>query len=213
MYTQSIIHFPLPTKIVELRTALLERNDAANAGGTPHSLSVSMFTPEIAFIHRLRFESLAAIEAYQDKQRQDAGFAAAMAKVSPCLARAQSGVLHEELIMTPAPGAGAPPKFSIANRVCPSAGNVGEVRARIEERISKPQPGVLGVRLGIQVGSPDGPAYRVQRLFASMAAIDEFRAAEAADPSARDYYDTIASLCRVPGQQRWNRILSPFPRK
>jgi hypothetical protein len=208
MYTQTIIHAPALGKNAELRAALEERNTAANAAGSPHALAASMFALEPVLIHRIRFENLAAIEAYQDKQRTDSAFLAATAKIGQCLARPQSIVLHEELVMTPVT---TPPKFLIINRICPAAGKAGEVRALIEDRISTAQPGLLGARLGVQVASLDGLAFRVTLLFASMAAIDDFRAAAITDAGTRQFLEAVASLSRTPVQQRWNRVLAPFP--
>ena len=208
MYTQSIIHAPALGKNAELRAALEERNTAANAAGSPHALAASMFSPEPVLIHRIRFENLAAIEAYQDKNRDDPAFLAATAKIGQCLARPQAMLLHEELAGTPGT---TPPKFLIINRICPAAGKVGEIRALIEDRIGKAQPGLSGARLSVQVASLDGPAFRVTLLFASMAAIDEFRAAAATDAGTRQFLESVASLSRTPVQQRWNRVLAPFP--
>jgi len=208
MYTQSIIHAPALGKNAELRAALEERNTAANAAGSPHALFASMFSLEPVLIHRIRFENLAAIEAYQDQQRGDPGFLAATAKIGQCLARPQAILLHEELAMTPAT---TPPKFLILNRICPAAGKAGEVRTLLEERIRTVQPGLSGARLSVQVASMDGLAFRVILLFASMAAIDEFRAAGAADAGTRQFLESVAGLSRTPVQQRWNRVLAPFP--
>src|SRR5713226_8464624 len=99
MYTQRIIHRPALGKGTELRAALEERNSAANAAAS-HALNVTMFALEPAYIHSIRFESLAAIEAYQEQQQGDAAFQAVGRKIMQCLSRPQGVLLYEELMGT-----------------------------------------------------------------------------------------------------------------
>src|SRR5438105_1162760 len=82
MYTQRIIRTPALGKNAEVRAALEERNRTAAA---PHALSVSMFALEPAYIHSVRFENLAAIEAYQERQQGDAAFQAFGHKINQYL--------------------------------------------------------------------------------------------------------------------------------
>jgi hypothetical protein len=100
VYTQRIIHFPALGKNAELRTALEERNKSGNAAA-PHALSVSMFALEPTFVHAIRFENLAAIEAYQDRQLADAAFQAQAGKIAQCLSRPQAVLLYEDLVTIP----------------------------------------------------------------------------------------------------------------
>src|SRR5712692_6788275 len=115
MYTMRIVHLPALGKNPELRAALEERNAAGNAQA-PHALSMLLFSPHMAFIHSVRFESLAAIEAYQDRQQGDADFRAWFGKVSPFLAQPQSAALYEDLVATGLP---EPPKFLLRIRHSP----------------------------------------------------------------------------------------------
>lgn len=206
MYTQRIIHFPAVGKGAELRAALEERNASGNAQA-PHALSVLMFSPEPAYIHAIRFENLAAIEAYQSRPLDDA-FRAQGRKIDQCLARERATVLYEELVGSPPTTA---PKFLVRNRYCPAAGKGPELRAVLEERIKRGAPSVAGAGLAQQAFSADGPAFAVTVLFGSMADIDLFRAANAKDESFRPFLTKVASLSRAPVQQRLQRVLAPFP--
>jgi len=209
MYTQRIIHVPAIGKSADLRAALLERNASGNAEA-PHALSVHLFAPQPGFVHAIRFENLAAIEAYQDRpQLHDATFQAQGRKIDQCLAQERVTVLYEELAGT---GVSATPKFLIRNRYCPAPGKGQELRAVLEERVRKGMPpGLAGAGLSRQVASLDGPAFAVTLLFASMADIDQFRSANEQDPTFPPYLSKVASLSRAPVQQRMQRILAPFP--
>lgn len=207
MYTQRIIHVPAIGKNAELRVALEERNATGNKAA-PHALSVHMFSPEPGFVHSIRFENLAAIEAYQDRHLGDATFQAQARKIDQCLARNRVTVLYEELAGT---GATTTPKFLIRNRFCPAPGKGQELRAVLEERMRKGPPGLAGARLSRQVASLDGPAYAVTLLFGSMADMDQFRAANDQDSTWLTFLNKVASLSRAPNQQRIQRILAPFP--
>ncbi len=206
MYTQRIIHFPAVGKNSELRAALEERNTTGNADA-PHALGVLMFSPQPAFVHSIRFENLAAIEAYQARPL-DATFQAQGRKIDQCLARERATLLYEELVGT---GAVATPKFLIRFRHCPAPGAGQELRAVLEERVRKTATGVAGARLSRQVVPPDGPAFSVTLLFYSMADIDQSRSANDQDPTFRPYLNKVASLSRTPVQQRMQRILANFP--
>jgi hypothetical protein len=207
MYTQRIIHVPVVGKSADLRAALLERNASGNADA-PHALSVHMFAPQPGFVHSIRFENLAAIEAYQGRQL-DAAFLAQGRKIDQCLAQERVTVLYEELGGT---GATAAPKFLIRNRYCPAPGKGAELRAVLEERVRKGgTPGLAGAGLSRQVASLDGPAFAVTLLFASMADMDLFRSANEKDATFLPYLNKVASLSRAPVQQRMQRILAPFP--
>lgn len=209
MYTQRIIHVPALGKNADLRAALLERNATGNAAA-PHALSVHMFSPQPGFVHGIRFENLAAIEAYQDRLQQgDATFQAQARKIDQCLAQQRATVLYEELAGT---GVTTTPKFLIRNRYCPAAGKGPELRAVLEERVRKGAPaGLAGAGLSRQVASLDGPAFAVTLLFGSMADIDQFRAGNEKDPTFAPFLNKVASLSRAPVQQRMQRILAPFP--
>jgi hypothetical protein len=207
MYTQLIIHAPALGKNAELRAALEERNAAGNASA-PHALWVNMFALEPTFVHAIRFENLAAIEAYQDRQLIDPAFLAGARKIGQCLSRPQSVLLFEELGRS---GAAGKPKFLLRTRFCAAMGKVLELRGVFEERLKKgPPPGATAVVLGQQVASVDGPAFATTLLFPSMAAIDQFRAAAAKNPDQQAFLNRATSLLRIPPQQRMQRVLIPF---
>jgi hypothetical protein len=207
MYDQRIIHFPALGKSAELRAALEERNSAGNAAA-PHALNVSMFALEPSYIHSIRFESLAAIEAYQEQLQGDSAFQAVSRKIMQCLSRPQAVLLLEDLINTEIT---AKPNFVIRNRICPAPGKGAELRALLEERAQKDRPpGLAGARLSRQVASVDGPAFVVTLYFAGMAGIDEVRSTNDQDSTFQPYIDRVASLSRTPFQQRMQRVLMNF---
>jgi hypothetical protein len=208
MYTQRILHAPALGKNAELRKALEARNSAGNAAA-PHALSVSMFAIEPVFIHSIRFESLAAIEAYQERQFADPDFQVQAGVIAQCLARPQGVLLYEELAGTPVTGA---PKFLIRNRILPAPGRERELRDVLEERVTGQRaPGLAGAGLSRQVASVDGPAFVTTLLFTNLAEVDKFRAVNDYDPTFASFVQKVASLTRGPTQQRMARILIPFP--
>jgi hypothetical protein len=207
LYTQLIIHHPAIGKNAELRAALEERNAAGN-GAAPHSLRVSMFAVDPVFIHAIRFENLAAIEAYQDNQLGDAAFLAQTRKIGQCLSRPQAVLLFQEVARAGVP---AKPKYLLRTRVCPAPGKAAALRDVFEERMKKgPPPGATAVIFAQQVASIDGPAFSATLLFADMAGLDEYRAATAKDAEHRAFLDRAEALMRTPPQSRIQRILIPF---
>lgn len=208
MYTQRIVHVPAVGKGPELRAALEDRNTSGNAEA-PHALSALMFSPQPGLIHAIRFENLAALEAYQARPL-DATFQAQGQRINACLAQERATVLYEELART---AVTATPKFMIRNRQCQAPGKGRELRAVLEERVHKERPGLAGARLERQVGSLDGPAFSVSLLFGSMADMDKFFAANDSDSTFPAYLSKVASLTRAPLQQRIHRIIAPFPQR
>src|SRR5438874_5715577 len=101
MYTQRIVHVPSVGKSPELRAALVERNESGNAEA-PHALSVNMFSPQVAFIHAIRFENLAALDAYQSRPL-DATFQAQSQKITQYLAQERVTFLYQDVASTGAP--------------------------------------------------------------------------------------------------------------
>jgi len=209
MYTQRIIHAPAVGKGADLRAALLERNASGNAEA-PHALSVTMFSPQPGYVHSIRFENLAALEAYQERpSMRESAFQEETRKIDECLAQERVTLLYEELTDTGAPS--TTPKFLLRNRYSQASGKGMELRAVLEQRLDKRAPGLAAAALSQQVVSLDGPAYAVTLLFASMADIDTFRSAQRNDPTFQPFVSKVAALTRGPVQQRMQRILAPFP--
>jgi hypothetical protein len=206
MFTQRIVHVPAVGKSGELRKALEERNASGNAEA-PHALSMNIFTNP-AFIHAIRFENLAALEAYSERPL-DAAFLAQGAKITACLATERITFLYEQLATTGRPT--ATPKYLIRNRRVPAAGKGRELRALLEERVEGSHAGVVGARLERQIGSVTGPNFQATWLFSSLADIEKFLAANDSDPSFQAFAAKVTSLSQGPLQQRIQRILAPFP--
>ena len=208
MYTQRIIHIAALGKNADLRRALEERNATANAAGSPHALQMRLFSPEPALIHSIRFENLAAIEVYQDKNAGDSNVAAQTAKISQFLARPQTSELYQTLV--PAQVSGTP-KFSLRNKRCPALGKGPELRRLLEEVARRSVPGRIGASLAAEFVTPDGPAFVTTSLFASLAGMDQYRAANTEDASFRALLSQVNALLARPAQQEILRILVPFP--
>lgn len=205
MYTQRIIHFAAVGKGPDLRAALEERNKEANAAA-PHSLSTRMFSPEPALVHSIRFDNLAALEAYQGRNLSPA-FQATGVRINQCLSRERATELYETLV--PAQVSGTP-KYSLRIKQSPAAGKGAELRGLLEERIRKSIPGRLGAGLSTQVAPPDGAAFVVTHLFSNLAGLDEFRAANQKDSSFQTWANQVAGIVARPNQQELLRILVPF---
>jgi hypothetical protein len=160
-------------------------------------------------VHSIRFENLAALEAYMDRPL-DATFLAQGRKIDECLAQQRITFLYDDLMR--GPRTGATPKFLIRNTHRAAGGKGRELRAVLEERVGRQGlPGLAGAALGTQLASLDGPAFQVTLLFASMAEMEAFRSGNAADAAFPAYQDKVASLSRAPMQQRIQRILVNFP--
>ena len=92
----------------------------------------------------------------------------------------------------------------------PAAGKGPELRRLLEERVAKSIPGCLGVGLSTQVAPPDGAAFVLTRLFASLAGMDEFRAGNQGD-AFQTWANQVAAAQGRPNQAEMLRILVPFP--
>src|SRR5439155_8522672 len=133
MYTQRIIHSPAVGKGPELRAVLLERNASGNADA-PHALSVNIFSPQASYVHSIRFENLAALEAYQERPSlRDPAFQEQGRKIDQCLAQERVTFLYEEL--TSSGPASTTPNFLIRNRHAPAPGKGAELRAVLADRL------------------------------------------------------------------------------
>ena len=207
MYHTRIVHVPALGKSPALRAALEERNQSGNAD-VPHALSQNIFSPQNAFVHALRFENLAALEAYQARPL-DATFQAQSQKITECLAAERITFLYEQLTSTGRPS--APPKVLIRNRMAQAPGKGPELRALLEDRLQVKRPSLLGARLERQIGALDGPSFTVTLLFASLAAMEEHFRANETDASFASYLGKMAPLLRAPVQQRIQRVIAPFP--
>jgi hypothetical protein len=209
MLTQRIIHYPALGQGAALRGALEERSKAANASGSPHSLTQRMFSKEAALIHNIRFDNLAAIQAYQARNASDEAFQTVTAKIGGFLSRPQETELYETLVSAELNG--GTPAFTVRVKLLPAAGKGSALRKLLEARATKSIAGRLGAGLGAQMFAAEGPAYVVTHIFGSLAGVDEWRAANAKDPSYQSGLDEIAALTRAPASQEVLRILQPFP--
>lgn len=208
MLIQRIIHYPALGKNAELLAALEERNTAANAAGSPHSLGMTMFAPELAYVDQIRHADLAAIEAYQARNAADPAFQAWSSKLTGLLARPQAQELWDVLV---APQPTTAPRFAVHVVAQPALGKGPELRKTLEERSRTEAPGLAGSGLAMQLAAPETPTYAVTLLFASLADADTYRAHVAQDAGFAAYQAKLAGLLGRPVQQQMVRIVRPFP--
>lgn len=208
MYTVLIVHTPAPGKGPELRAALEEHSKVSNAAGGKYALFQSMYTREPAFVNAKRYDSLAALEAYQASMANDAARMARLTKVSACLARPQTSTLWENLT---AAQVSAPPNYRLIVTFYPAVGKGGELRKVLEERARAGGKGLVGAALSTQVAPPDGANYRATLLFANLAGLEEWRHANQADPAFAAFQSRLVGLLDRPNRQILTRILLPFP--
>jgi len=167
-----------------------------------------MFASEPAFVVAIRHESLAALEAYQQHNAADTAYSAQTQKIAALLSRPQPQELYETLLPQPATG---PVGYTLRIKYFPTAGKGPELRHLIEDRIRSPRPGTVGAVLSAQVAPPDGAAFALTVLFSNLASMDQWRAAQAEDPSFQPYVSAVAALTARPNEQEMARVLQPFP--
>ena len=97
MDTQRIIHVPAVGKGPELWAALDARNATGNKFAL-HALTQHMFSPQQAYVHGIRFENLAAIEAYYDAPLPNPEVGR---RIEQCMARERAVLLYEGPFSTP----------------------------------------------------------------------------------------------------------------
>ena len=97
-----------------------------------------------------------------------------MGTIDHYLSRPAASELCETLV--PRQGSGRA-KFALGIKHYPAAGKGPELRQFLEERVRTDIPGRIGAHLTTQVAPPDGATFLVPHLFASLAGLDEFRAA------------------------------------
>lgn len=208
MYVVRIAHVPAPGKANDLRAALEEHSKASNAAGGSYSMWQSLFTREQTFSNQIRYESLAALEAYQASAPNDSARAARLAKVNACLARPQNLELFEVLVPAQVT---ANPSYVLSATHWAAAGKFGELRELLEERVRTTVTGTVGAALLTQVAAEDGRNLRLNVLFPNLAGLEENRTANRTNVSLRAFQSKLENLVEPPIRQSLNRILLPFP--
>jgi len=205
MYTVRITHVPALGKGPALRAALEQHSKASNEAGGSYSVSQLLYTKEPAFLNSIRYDTLAALDAYQAALPNDTARQARLAKVNECLALPQTSELYEVLVPSQPTG---PVNCSLRIKYFAASGKNQELREALERRLSMPRKGAVGAGLSSQVASNEGFNYVVSILFSNFAALEEFRQG---DPSVQAFQAQTASLLARPVTQQLSRILLPFP--
>ena len=207
MYTVRITHHPATGKAQQLRQVVEERVKAANAAGVPHSLAQQMYAPP-TLVTSIRHDSLAALEAYGERNAGDPAYRAAVAKITECIDGPLSSELYQ--VIVPAQPTGSV-NYSLRIRYFSVPGKNGELRQALEERANLPRAGAVGVGLTSQVAPSEGFNFVVNVLFSSLGGLGEFADANRMDPSLLSFQAQTASLLARPVTQDLYRILMPFP--
>ena len=204
LYTVRISHVPAPGKGPQLRAALEEHSKAANAAGGSYGLSQRLYAPEAVFVNTLRYENLAALEAYNATALNDPARMARLAKVGEFVARPQTPELNE-ILVPGRPTGEVNYVLRITNYAV--AGKAGELVQVLEKRASIPVKGTVGIAISTQVVSTDGPNFSTNVLFSSLAGIEEFRNATRADASFREFGAQMSTLTARPPRSELHRVL------
>ncbi len=207
MYTVRISHVPATGKGPQLRTALEEHSKASNAEGGSYALSQQQYSPEPVFVNTMRYENLAAREAYiaaNNEARQ-----VRLAKVAEYLAQPQTAELHQVLL--PASPTGEV-NYVLGVTYFPAAGKGPEMRAILEERVRDRYPfaGNVGAALGTPVVG-EAPSFTLNVLFPDLAGLEEFGKANQTDAAFQASQAKLSGLMSRPVRRELFRVLLPFP--
>jgi hypothetical protein len=208
MYTVRITHIPAAGKANDLCAALEEHSKASNAAGLSYAVSQPMYTREPSIINSLRYDNLAALEAYQQTGFNDPAAVARRAKIAPCLARPQTAELFETLVQPRLNGARA--SYVLRVSFYPALGRFGELRQLLEERARTPATGTISTGLAAQVAAEEGQNLVAAILFPSLAALEEFRKANQTDSAFQTFQAKLAGLVTRTLRQSLERVLVPF---
>jgi hypothetical protein len=191
VYTVHFIHHPAPGKMTELRAALEERARLQNAGGAPHIVSQQLYAAEPSFVSTIRFESLAAVEEYNERNAKDPAFHAYLEKLAGCHGRPPISMLYEQLFATPRTGQA---NYVLRRTFYPNPGKAGELRSAVEKRAHTPSPGAVGKAVSTQVIGPDRNNLVLATLFPTLAAMETYLKAQPADSAVQAFATQVGGL-------------------
>jgi hypothetical protein len=210
-YTLRISHTPALGKGPALRAALEAHTKASNAAGGGYGLQQRLYASESAFVNLIQFDGLAALDADRAASPNDPARQARIAKINECLGRPQSTALFEGLVPN---AATTPPAYVMRVNFTPALGKGPELRKVLEERVrAGTQKGSLATGLGTQVAPEDGVSFWINILFANLAGLEEFRAANQSDPSFQAFQTRLAGLIAAQPRQELSAVLVPLRAK
>jgi hypothetical protein len=199
---------PAAGKLPELQARLMDRVTAYNAQGERAGLSAQMYGDGQTLGVTRVFPDLATIEAAYTALRTDPAAQLRAAQLAPLLHVPVQTELRE--VLAPAPP-GPAPAFVTLLTVAPALGRTGEVRALLEERRSAVNARGGRVGLAQRVAPLDGPAFFVTQGYPSLAAFEEQRRQNLADPAAQAFVGQLSATLRQPGTGVLLAVIIPIP--
>ena len=150
-------------------------------------MSQRQYAPEAVFVNTMRYENLAARDAYLAEN--NAARQARLAKVTECLAETQTQELQRNLILNLAG------EFNYVLRVTyyPAMGKGPELRQALEERVRGrgAVAGSIGAGLTTQIAA-ETPNMSINVLYPSLAGLEEWIDALQGDQAFRAFGAKIA---------------------
>lgn len=212
MYTQRVTYYPAVGKGPELRALLEERVKHVQSAGAEVALGVRMFGGPAGnpYIVNLRFQDLAAVEAYRRRNQADPAFAAYNAKVATTLSCAAEIELYETVIPNPATPALTAPYFTQRALFYPGQGKGPEVRALLEERVKGLQASGEHANLSMGVYGSENPMFAFARFFQNMAAVEATRVRNQSDAMFLAFQTKMNPLVRQPTKVEFGEVLIPI---
>jgi hypothetical protein len=154
------------------------------------------------------FPDLAAVEAAYKAGRADPAAQTRVAQLAPLMRAPAQSELRE--VLTP-PTPGPAPAFVTVATSAPILGRAGEVRALLEERQTAVSARGGRVGLATRVSPLDGPAFFLNTLFPSLAAFEEERRKNLADPAAQAFVGKLSGVIRQPVAIVLLEVIIPIP--
>ena len=204
MFTQRIVLTPALGRAAELVEVLSERVRGQQAQGLRASLS-SPITGHGRVVVNIGFETLAGLQVFREKNRQDATFQAFQTKIAPLQAKLATFELWE---VTIAGNPATPPKYvqRIVNTAAPGQANA--LKELLSLRVRENQEKGVTCALSQQIAS-DAPRFGMAVLFASLAEFEARRAQLMADSTAQQFMTKLAALCSTHGEVELSEVLIP----
>ena len=204
MFTQRIVLTPALGRAAELVEVLSERVRGQQAQGLRAGLH-SPLTGHGRLVVGIGFETLAGLQAFREKNRQDATFQAFQAKIAPLQAKPATFELWE---VTIAVNPASPPKYVQRIVTTAAPGQANALKELLSQRVRENQEKGVTCGLGQQMAS-DAPRFGMVVLFASLAEFEARRAQLMADSTGQQFTKKLAALCSTHGEVELSEVLIP----
>jgi hypothetical protein len=204
MYSQLIYMHPSMGKNQELLDVLAERNQVSNAEGFPHMVAQQLFALEPAFVSVTQFQDLAALDAWQERNRTDPAYRDAGRRVQAVVSRPSQVELVESLRQSKRTGE---VRFFLSATSFAAPGKAAALRKALEASFpTTPQAGTVMRVLQRSVALEEGAAYTVSFGFSSLTGLHDLTH----DPAFGAGVAAMADLLARPVRQRLYRVVLPF---